>query len=118
MPILRAEAAGEESELERRPSIIELDAMIGRLDYADGPDPAIDEEIARMFQAEPAAYLSSAVAARKLVGDIWPEARLKVGYDVSGVFPSATVTCGERRGSSVAPTVSLAILRALMGALN
>lgn len=104
--------------MERRPTSLEIDAMIERLNSADGPDLAIDREIARMFQAEPADFLSSAVAARKLVGDIWREARLKVGYDVSGVFPCATVTCGERRGSSIAPTVSLAILRALMGALE
>lgn len=109
---------GEETELKRRPSSVELDAMIGLLDGANGPDAGIDEEIARMFQAEPADYLSSAVAARKLADDIWPEARLTVGYDVSGIFPSATVTCDERCSSSVAPTVSLAILRALMGALK
>ncbi len=102
----------------RRPSIIEIDTMTGHLDDADGPDPAIDEMIARIFQAESAAYLSSAVAARKLVSDTWPEANLKVGYDVSGVFPTATVTCDKRRGYAVAPTVSLAILRALMRALK
>ena len=104
--------------MEPRPSSHQLDAIIERLEVVDGPDPTIDQEIARMFQTEPADFLSSAVAARKLVGDVWPEARLNVGYDVSGVFPTATVTCGKRRGSSVAPTVSLAILRALTGALK
>ncbi|QHD70634.1 hypothetical protein GS397_26355 (plasmid) [Sphingobium yanoikuyae] len=104
--------------MESRPPSFQICTLSERLEVADGPDPTIDEEIARVFQTEPADFLSSAVAARKLVGDVWPEARLNVGYDVSGVFPTATVTCGKKRGSSVAPTVSLAILRALMGALK
>lgn len=80
---------------------------------ASGADASIDRAIAKAFRVDLADYSSSAVTARNFVAEVLPQATLRVGYDVCGIFPCATIFCGGLRYSSVAPTVPLAILRAL-----
>jgi hypothetical protein len=81
-----------------------------------GADAGIDHAIAKAFCVDLADFTSNAVTARNLVTQVLPQATLRVGYDVCGVLPRATISFGEDRSSAVAPTVSLAILRALASA--
>lgn len=85
---------------------------------ATGADQEIDRQFARIFQVAPADYSADVMAARQLVKQLLPEAELKVGYDVCGILPSATVRHMSGRWTATAPTVPLAILRAMMGALD
>ncbi|WP_234180939.1 hypothetical protein, partial [Sphingopyxis sp. NFH-91] len=82
-----------------------------------GSDKQIDASIAELFEIEPAEFTSSAAESRRLSAQLLPHWQLRVGYDVCGIFPSATVSLGDRRHSSVAPTVPLAVLRALISAV-
>lgn len=95
-----------------------LDSLGEKIDAATGSDQEIDRQIARVFQIAPADFSADVMAARQLVEHLLPEVTLKVGYDVCGVLPSATVHAVSGRWTAVAPTVPLAILRAMMGALK
>lgn len=96
----------------------QLTALADALGGAGGADRDIDQLIARAFEIELADFSSSAETARNLVAQVMPEATLWVGYDVRGVLPSATITLGEFRDTTVAPTVPLAILQTLVAVLN
>lgn len=107
----------DESRLMQLDSSPELDVLLEALESATGAEAKIDEMIADSLRAKKNDYTSNAVACRELAGQMLPSARLQVGYDVSGVLPSATLSYTERLYSSVAPTVPLAILRVLFNAI-
>lgn len=92
--------------------------LIASVDGTNGADHTLDRAIAQAFQIEVAEFTGSVAAARRLVHHLLPMADLKVGYDVCGIFPSATIRNGSDLSSEVAPTVPMAILRALMHALG
>lgn len=96
---------------------VELGHLADALEVVSGSDKQIDASIAELFEIEPAEFTSSAAESRRLSAQLLPHWQLRVGYDVCGIFPSATVSLGDRRHSSVAPTVPLAVLRALISAV-
>lgn len=85
---------------------------------ASGSDARIDACIAKTFRVSKIDYSSDAMAARELVAQVLPQATLRVGYDVNGILPAASVLSGKLSHSAVAPTVPLAILRALLSAVS
>jgi hypothetical protein len=95
-----------------------LDDLSHALAAATGADPAIDRTIEAVLGGPAAAYTASVEDCRRLVAARLPDARLHVGYSVSGVFPYAAVTRGAQRSTAEAPTVPLAILRALTDAVR
>lgn len=89
-------------------------ALAAKLKTATGPDAGLDAVIAEAFGAAPAGYTESVSDCRALVGKVLPGWRLHLGFDASGVTPYAIVSNGDHRAEAAAPTVPLAILRALM----
>lgn len=95
----------------------DLGRLAEALETASGADKQIDATIADLFGLDPAEFTSSAEVSRRLGAQLLPRWELRVGYDVCGIFPTATVSLGDRRHSAVAPTVPLAVLRALISAV-
>lgn len=95
-----------------------VDRLAEQLDIATSVDPAIDELIAETFEIPVIGFTSSAMTARDLVARILPEASLRVGFDVCGFLPSATIRNGSGDCTAVAPSVPIAILRAMMRAMQ
>lgn len=95
--------------------IVELLAAINEL---TGADAAIDRKISEATGLEIEDFSSSIDAARALVELMLPEARLHLGYGVTGLFPSATVSGAGCHAVREAPTVPLAILRSLFQCLS
>lgn len=93
-----------------------LGRLADALEVVSGADKQIDAMIAELFGIEPAEFTSSAAVSRRLSAQLLPLWQLRVGYDVCGIFPSATVSLGDRRHNAVAPTVPLAVLRVLISA--
>lgn len=85
-----------------------------RVRAAVGPDAAIDAAIAEAFGMPPASYTGSVGYCRALVAKVLPGWRLHLGFDASGATPCATVSNDDHRAEAMAPTMPLAILRALM----
>lgn len=96
----------------------DLVRLTEHVNAATGADKEIDRQFVQIFQLAPADFSADVMAARQLVKQLMPEAELKVGYDVCGIFPSATVRSMAGHWTVAAPTVPLAILRAMMGALS
>ncbi len=96
----------------------ELDGLKAKLQASSGSDKAIDAAIAARFAVPPADYTASVEACRTLVGSVLTGWRLHIGWGVSGLFPYATLGNGETRAAAEAPTVPLAILRALLAAVE
>lgn len=92
-------------------------ALADMLAEASGTDQEIDKLLARAFDMELAEFTSSAETARSLVAQVVPQATLRVGYDVRGILPSATINLGKLGETAVAPTVPLAILQSLVAVL-
>ncbi|MBD3728376.1 MAG: hypothetical protein IE933_01595 [Sphingomonadales bacterium] len=109
------------SAVQRNQSQTDYSTELGRLaealEMASGADKQIDATLAALFGVDPAEFTSSAEVSRRLSAQLLPRWQLRVGYDVCGIFPSATVSLGGRRHGAVAPTVPLAVLRALISAV-
>jgi hypothetical protein len=100
----------------------ELQALAHRLDVATGSDRELDGELARVLGGAapgtvPADYTSSVDRCVELVRAAAPGWAWHVGWDASGLLPYATLHRGERCVEAAAPTVPLALLRALARAL-
>lgn len=101
--------------------------LSARLQRASGSDRDLDRAIQRVLEpcgraldSSPApAYSGSVPLCMALVRRCVPDWRLHLGYGVRGIFPYAALShrSGERFEAS-APTVPLAILRALAGTLQ
>ena len=94
-----------------------LDELYRALVHAGGADPALDARLVETLGVPQAGYTASVEACQRLTADRLPGWRLHLGYGVSGVFPYAALTDGEQRHAAEAPTVPLAILRALLETL-
>jgi hypothetical protein len=88
-------------------------ALADKLNAATGPDAALDAIIADVFGVNFGRYTESIEHCRQLVAKVLPGWRLHVGFDGSGVSSYASVSNGENRVEATAPTLPLAILRAL-----
>jgi hypothetical protein len=87
--------------------------LMRRLAEATGTDGALDRLAAAAFAVAPGAYSGSVEQARALVAAVFPDARLHVGFDATGLLPYAVLHRGEERWEAAAPTLPLAILRAV-----
>lgn len=94
----------------------DLRCLAGSLQTATGAESRLDAEIADIFGVSSADYTGSAEKSRRLCAEVLPAWNLRVGYDVRGVLPAATLSADRKRARAVAPTVPLAVLRALMDA--
>lgn len=92
-------------------------ALSNALDSASGADPEIDVMIAELLDVEPSNYTADAGGCRRLCAELLPQGQLRVGYDVRGVLPSASIHRGRDRQRAIASTVPIAILQALVAAI-
>lgn len=84
-----------------------------QLDAVTGADRQLDADIALAFRAPDAGYTGSIDACRSLFARCLPDCRLHLGHGASGVFPYASIRNDDTTVLAGAPTVPLAILRAM-----
>ena len=105
----------------------ELARLQARLQQATGSDRDLDRAIRRVLEpsggasdSTPApAYSGSVPLCMALVRRRLPDWRLHLGYGVRGIFPYAALSRrSDERFEATAPTVPLAILRALAATLQ
>ena len=96
----------------------ELAALARRIDAATGSDRELDAELARVFGGrEPVPdYSASVDRCIDLVHAAMPGWAWHVGWNASGVLPYASLHLGDRLAEAAAPTVPLALLKALLRA--
>jgi hypothetical protein len=95
-------------------------ALVDKLARATGPDPDLDAAIAAQFggrSPDPPSYTGSVDACIDLVHAQLAGWGWHVGFGPSGVLPYAALHDDTRRVEASAPTVPLALLRALAAAL-
>lgn len=85
-----------------------------RLERATGSDGGLDELLAKSLRLPVAAYTGSAESARALALAALPGWHLHVGFDATGLFPYAAISRGDIHVDASAPTVPLALLRAVL----
>lgn len=96
-----------------------MDELEALLRAATGSDRAVDAELARRLDparaagGDPPGYTGSVDRAVELVQVALPGWSWHVGWNASGVLPYATLHRGGRLVEASAPTVPLALLRAL-----
>lgn len=88
-----------------------------KLMNATGADKNLDQHIARAFALQSREFSASIEDAKSVVEYLFPKAHIHLGYGVTGVFPSATLSVAGRLYTSEAPTVPIAILRSSFMAL-
>ena len=95
-----------------------LNELAGRIAAATGSDRELDAALARMFGGgEPAPdYTASVDRCIQLVQAAMPGWAWHVGWNATGVLPYATLHQGDRLAEAAAPTVPLALLKALLKA--
>ena len=95
-----------------------LNELAGRIAAATGSDRELDVALARMFGGgEPAPdYTASVDRCIQLVQAAMPGWAWHVGWNATGVLPYATLHQGDRLAEAAAPTVPLALLKALLKA--
>ena len=95
----------------------EIEELHRQLQAASGGDAKLDHCLATVLNQPPAPYTESVDACRRLQLALLPAWRLHLGYDARGFFPYAALSLGSSHVEAVAPTVPLAILRALLNVL-
>ncbi len=95
---------------------VEWEKLAGWLARATGADPDLDAALAAAFDRPAAPFTASADSARALVAAVLPGRRLHVGFDATGIFPYASLGGDGERSEAGAPTLPLAILRAMVQA--
>lgn len=93
--------------------MLDLSVLADRLNATTGPDAAIDAAMAEAFGVPLAEYTESAEECRRLVAQVLPGWRLHLGFGGSGALPYAVISNDDNRAEAEAPTVPVAILRAL-----
>lgn len=83
---------------------------------ARGASGTTDQMVAKALRVDLRDYSSSIEAARGLADRLFPNAVLHVGFDALGILPVATLTGAGPAIAETAPTVPLAILRAIWSA--
>ena len=96
--------------------VLDYNGLEARLKAISGADKDIDAAIAARFAVPVADFTASVEACRSLVGAVLPGWRLHVGWGASGLFPYGTLAKDGVHCAAEAPTVPLAILRALVDA--
>jgi hypothetical protein len=92
----------------------ELSRLAVRVAQATGSDKDLDRDLATAFARPIAEYTASVADCRALAAAVLPEWRLHLGFSATGMFPYACLANNGTRIISDAPTVPLAILRAIM----
>lgn len=87
-----------------------------KLVAAMGGDAELDQLIATTFGVAAAPFTEAVEPCRALVASQLPGWHLHVGFGVSGVLPYAALSDAGHHVEAEAPTVPLAILRALLRA--
>jgi hypothetical protein len=89
-----------------------------RLNAATGSDRGLDAELARQFGVgEPAPdYTASVDRCIDLVHAVMPGWAWHVGWNATGIIPYASLHQGDQLAEAAAPTVPLALLKALLKA--
>lgn len=97
-----------------------LRALEVRLQAATGSDRELDDALARLLAPQRAAappdYTASVDRCVELVHEALPGWSWHVGWDATGVLPYATLHREGRLVEASAPTVPLALLRAVLKA--
>ena len=95
-------------------------ALRARVEAASGADRALDAEIAACFgvAGPPPDYSASVDRCLELIHGHLAGWAWHVGWNASGVLPYATLHRGDHLLAAAAPTVPLALLRALLHALD
>ncbi len=108
---------------------VALKTLRTRLEKANGRDAGLDRDIAKFFDADPNGdtvpdYTSSVDGCLSLIASVLPSWRWHVGYGPDGILPYATLAkpipgddADEILVEASAPTVPLALLRAIMKAV-
>jgi hypothetical protein len=98
----------------------ELQALQQRVEAATGSDRELDRELARLLgggaSAAPPDYTASVDRCIDLVHRVLPGWTWHVGWDATGVLPYATLHRDSKLVQASAPTVPLALLKALIRA--
>jgi hypothetical protein len=84
---------------------------------AIGADKELDQHIARALSMQAMEFTAAIEDAKSIVEYLFPDAHIHLGYGVTGIFPCATLSIADRRYTSEAPTVPIAILRVSFTAL-
>ncbi len=94
--------------------------LSGLLDAASGADPALDARLTEALGAPPAAYTASVDAAIALVDHALPGWHWHIGWHADGITPYASLRDAARtlHVEAKGPTVQLALLRAMIRALE
>lgn len=95
-----------------------VETVSTKLATASGGDKAIDQAIAEGVGEVLADFTTSIDEARRLFKQLLPDWRLRLGYGATGMFPCATASRAHRHIIHEAPTVPIAILRAIFEALR
>ncbi len=98
---------------------VDLDRLRRRIAGATGADRELDRELAALVDpVEPVPdYTASVDRCIDLVHACLPGWAWHVGWNASGILPYATLHHGEHLVAAAAPTVPLALLKALLGGL-
>ncbi|HXP97518.1 MAG TPA: hypothetical protein VN809_12455 [Telmatospirillum sp.] len=92
----------------------DLKDLTAALWTANGADADIDRAIAEHFAVSSADFSSSIDQCRTLIAERLPGWRLHIGYAANGIFPYVSLAKGDEVFVAEAPTVPLAILRAVI----
>ena len=95
-----------------------LNELADRIAAATGSDRELDVALARMFGGgePPPDYTSSVDRCIELVHAVMPGWAWHVGWNATGILPYASLHHGTELAEAAAPTVPLALLRALLQA--
>ena len=97
-----------------------LQSLADAIAAATGRDDELDQSIADLLDPEPPDpvpdYTASVEACIALIGRALPGSTWHVGYGADGVTPNAAVRQNHGRHRAAAPTIPLALLRALVAA--
>lgn len=93
-----------------------MKALLAELERATGTDTAIDARIATAFGAAVTGYTASADPCVELLKAKLPGWTWHVGWAGSGVFPYARLEHDGHKVRVEAPTVPLALIRAIVRA--
>ena len=93
--------------------------LVAAIERATGSDRQIDRalaELAGQDTADPPDYTASVDRCIDLLHQLLPGWSWHVGWNATGVLPYATLHQGKQRVEAAAPTVPVALLKALMQA--
>jgi len=93
-------------------------SLSARLHRTTGSEAALDTALADALGLPSRAYTGSVEDARALAAAVLPEWRLHLGWGATGMFPYARLSNNGAHIEAEAPTLPLAILRAVATAAS